>query len=447
MATSFAQGLAEGLMNRELLDLRRGADRRAEAISLAQLASQAEDLEYRRQQRKKDEDFRVGMSNLYGNIYNPEVEEKVEVKTGAMTDPSAPKQFTTQKVRKNFNMGERSEEGRARDLQYMMGYTKLLIDNGKITPDQMKQSMEFTRYLESEGLKDSLASLMLNPNDTKAAGVLAKRFNLSPESVNFEVVTKDANNQQLVVPRYVLNAKNANGMPVQYDVSNALQAIGVSTLTDIQKNAGDIASKESGVLRDRAAISASNAQVSESGARTSKLNEEIKNMPAESAATINEKNATAALRRAQAGAVGDKSDLVRQRVGTEYDIFNKNAQSTLGNKGPVLPWQMEVPGKGFENIDDVRGGEIIGQIGGRMLDAGVKGGEAWRRTQEIVSKLNAAAMTDLDDYYKRLKANPEQFGTTKEQVARSMADPNFKIQGFNTYRSRRLEKLLKQMQQ
>lgn len=256
---SFIEGLAKGLQNQEEMQLRRNADRRQEAISLATLASQADDLEYKRQERKRESDLRAGMSNLYNSIYNPEVEEQVPVQSGAIQDPSAPAQTTTQKVRKSFTMGERSTEGRARDMQYMMGYTKLMIDSGKITPEQMKQSMEFNRYLETEGLKDSLATLILKPEDKNAAGVLAKRFNLDPASVNFEVVNKDAQGKPTAVPRFVLTAKNANGMPVQYDVSNALQAIGVSTLADIQK--GNV-----GLAKDNAAINASNAAAGASNA-------------------------------------------------------------------------------------------------------------------------------------------------------------------------------------
>ena len=102
---SFAEGLAKGLMQGQELDLRRSADRRAEAISLAKLANSAEEMEVKRQQRKRDDDFREGMSNLYTSLYNPEVEEQVPVKSGAIADPNAPAQMTTQKVRKTFGMG------------------------------------------------------------------------------------------------------------------------------------------------------------------------------------------------------------------------------------------------------------------------------------------------------------------------------------------------------
>lgn len=417
---SFAEGLAKGLMQGQELDLRRSSDRRAEAISLAQLANSAEEMEFKRQQRKKDEDFRQGMSNLWAGIYNPEVEEQVPVKTGAITDPNAPVQMATQKVRKNFSMGERSEEGRARDLQYMMGYTKLLIDSGKITPEQMKQSMEFTRYLEGEGLKDSLAALMLNPNDTKAAGVLAKRFNLSPESVNFEVVTKAADGKDLVVPKFVMNAKNAAGTPVQYDVSNALQAIGVSTLADIQKNAGATAKVES--------------EVAENKSKALKLDAE----------TTIEIPARGRYYDALADAQPAKLDAKR---GTEYDIFNKAFQGQLGNKGPTLPWKQEIPGKGLESITDDNGGAIINSIGTRMLDAGMGGGQAFRMASDVLGQINAAALRDVEEFHRKLKANPKEFGSDEKTVRRQLMDPAFKLQGFNDYRNRRLQAYFQQVDQ
>lgn len=415
---SFAEGLAKGLMQGQELDLRRSADRRAEAISLAQLANSAEEMEFKRQQRKRDEDFRQGMSNLYTSIYNPEVEEQVPVKSGAIADPNAPTQMSTQKVRKAFNMGERSEEGRARDLQYMMGYTKLLIDNGKITPDQMKQSMEFTRYLESEGLKDSLAALMLNPNDTKAAGTLAKRFNLNPESVNFEVVTKGADGKELVIPKFVLNAKNAAGTPVQYDVSNALQAIGVSTLADIQKNAGTNAKTESEVAENK-------AQALKFGAEA---NIEI---PAKG--------------RYYDALAASQPDKAAAKRGTEYDVFNKAFQAQLGNKGPTLPWKQEIPGKGLESIGDDNGGAIINTIGTRMIDSGMGGGQAFRMASDILGQINAAALRDVEDYHRKLKTDPKAYGSDEKMVSRSLMDPNFKLQGFNEFRNRRLQAYLRQV--
>ena len=415
---SFAEGLAKGLMQGQELDLRRSADRRSEAISLAQLANSAEEMEFKRQQRKKDEDFRQGMSNLYTSIYNPEVEEPVQVKTGAITDPNTPAQTTTQKVRKNFGMGERSEEGRARDLQYMMGYTKLLIDNGKITPEQMKQSMEFTRYLESEGLKDSLAALMLNPGDTKAAATLAKRFNLSPESVNFEVVTKGADGKELTIPKFVLNAKNAAGTPVQYDVSNALQAIGVSTLADIQKNTGAIAKTESEVAENK-------AQALKFGAEA---NQEIP--------------AKARYYNALADSQPDKASAKR---GTEYDVFNKAFQAQLGNKGPTLPWKQEIPGKGLESIGDDSGGSIINTIGTKMIDSGMGGGQAFRMASDVLGQINSAALRDVEDYHRKLKADPKAYGSDEKMINRSLMDPNFKLQGFNEFRNRRLQAYLRQV--
>ena len=415
---SFAEGLAKGLMQGQELDLHRSSDRRAEAISLAQLANSAEEMEVKRQQRKRDDDFRQGMSNLYTSIYNPEVEEQVPVKSGAIADPNAPAQMSTQKVRKTFGMGERSEDGRARDLQYMMGYTKLLIDNGKITPDQMKQSMEFTRYLEGEGLKDSLAALMLNPNDTQAAGTLAKRFNLNPESVNFEVVTKGVDGKELVIPKFVLNAKNAAGTPVQYDVSNALQAIGVSTLADIQKNAGTTAKTESEVAENK-------AQALKFGAET---NIEI---PAKG--------------RYYDALAASQPDKAAAKRGTEYDVFNKAFQAQLGNKGPTLPWKQEIPGKGLESIGDDNGGSIINTIGTRMIDSGMGGGKSFRMASDVLGQINAAALRDVEDYHRKLKSDPKAYGSNEKMVSRSVMDPNFKLQGFNEFRNRRLQAYLRQV--
>jgi hypothetical protein len=416
---SFAEGLAKGLMQGQELDLRRSADRRAEAISLAKLANSAEEMEVKRQQRKRDDDFREGMSNLYTSLYNPEVEEQVPVKSGAIADPNAPAQMTTQKVRKTFGMGERSEEGRARDLQYMMGYTKLLIDNGKITPDQMKQSMEFTRYLEGEGLKDSLAALMLNPNDTKAAGTLAKRFNLNPESVNFEVVTKGADGKELVIPKFVLNAKNAAGTPVQYDVSNALQAIGVSTLADIQKNAGTTAKTES--------------EVTENQAQALKADAEAKQLiPAK-------KRYYDALADTQPDKASAKAAAAAAKRGTEYDIFNKAFQAQSGNKGPSLPWKQEIPGEGVKSIGDDNGYGILTTIGTRMIDSGMGGGQAFRMASDILFKINQAALADYNNYEAQLKANPKAYGLDEKKVNRSLMDPNFKLEKFEEFRKRQLE--------
>jgi hypothetical protein len=415
---SFAEGLAKGLMQGQELDLRRSSDRRAEAISLAQLANSAEEMEFKRQQRHKDENIQKGISELTTAIYNPEVEEQVPVRTGAITDPNAPPQMTTQKVRKTFNMGERSEDGRARDLQYMMGYTKILIDNGKITPEQIKQSMEFTRYLENDGLKDSLAALMLNPNDTQAAGVLAKRFNLNPESVNFEVVTKGADGKDLVIPQFVLNAKNAAGSQVRYDVSNALQAINVTTLADIQKNAGTNAKTESEVAKNK-------AQALKSGAET---NIEI---PAKG--------------RYYDALAASQPDKAAAKRGTEYDVFNKAFQAQLGNKGPTLPWKQEIPGKGLESIGDDNGGSIINTIGTRMIDSGMGGGKSFRMASDVLGQINAAALRDVEDYHRKLKSDPKAYGSNEKMVSRSVMDPNFKLQGFNEFRNRRLQAYLRQV--
>jgi hypothetical protein len=280
--------------------------------------------------------------------------------------------------------------------------------------------MEFTRYLEGEGLKDSLAALMLNPADTKAAETLAKRFNLNPSSVNFEVVTKTSDGKDLVVPKFVLNAKNAAGTAVQYDVSNALQAIGVSTLADIQKNSGAIAKTES--------------DVAESKAKTKKAMAEADiEIPAKG--------------RYYDALAASQPDKASAKRGTEYDIFNKAFQNQLGNKAPTLRWKQEIPGKGVESITDDNAGGIVNAIGIKMIDSGMGGGKAFVMASDILSKLNVAAEKDVNDYLGKLKADPKAYGFDEKTVNRKLMDPNFKLEGFNDFRNRRLQAYLQTVEE
>jgi hypothetical protein len=64
---------------------------------------------------------------------------------------------------------------------------------------------------------------------------------------------------------------------------------------------------------------------------------------------------------------------------------------------------------------------------------------------DVLGQINSAALRDVEDYHRKLKADPKAYGSDEKIINRSLMDPNFKLQGFNEFRNRRLQAYLRQV--
>jgi len=178
---SFAEGLVQGLQRQQEVNLRRAEQRRQQAISMSQLAATEEERQYRREQRQKQEKALGEIQQLQESVFGYEADVPAQAMPGGA--PAAPGQpVPTQKVKKYYDIYDNSPEGRERQLRYHSGYTRILMNNGLMSPADMKASAEYANYLDKSGVSDAALNLfMTDGRDQRSLNFLAKNLNLVPD--------------------------------------------------------------------------------------------------------------------------------------------------------------------------------------------------------------------------------------------------------------------------
>jgi len=229
MAKGFAAGLAKGLQDAEDQSLKRAQEDRVAAIQTAQVGMQMEDQTYKRGQREEEAAFKDEMSSAWSRYYGRKVVEEEEPIPGAIPtdDPSQTSAGMVRKVQREYNFvpGERSAEGRQRDMAFFNEMTSIRSKYKEFSPEQMKQATEYGRFLEKEGIEDGLSKLILT-NDPSGLAPLAARLGVDPNSLTVESVNNKG------VPSMVLVATDANGKPIRKDLEEVLFSIGIKNLSE-----------------------------------------------------------------------------------------------------------------------------------------------------------------------------------------------------------------------
>jgi hypothetical protein len=219
---SFAEGLVKGLQQQQELNLRRSEQKRQQAISMSQLASAEEERQYRREQRDKQEKAVGEIRQLMDNVFG--YDEPAQAVPGQAPGQAAP----AQTVRKQYDIYDSSPEGRERQLRYHSGYTRILMNNGLMSPADMKASAEYAGYLDKSGVSDAALNLFLTDGrDAKSLSFLAKKLNLDPNSVKIT--------GSLVDNSAKIEAVGANGQAFSRPLGDIFSALGINAFENIQE--------------------------------------------------------------------------------------------------------------------------------------------------------------------------------------------------------------------
>jgi len=221
---SFAEGLVKGLQQQQELNLRRSEQKRQQAISMSQLASAEEERQYRREQRDKQEKAVGEIRQLMDGVFGYDETLPAQAVPGQAPGQAAP----AQTVRKQYDIYDSSPEGRERQLRYHSGYTRILMNNGLMSPADMKASAEYAGYLDKSGVSDAALNLFLTDGrDAKSLGFLAKKLNLDPNSVKIT--------GSLVDNSAKIEAVGANGQAFSRPLGDIFSALGINAFENIQK--------------------------------------------------------------------------------------------------------------------------------------------------------------------------------------------------------------------
>lgn len=225
---SFAEGIVKGLQQQQELNLRKAEQRRQQAISMSQLAATEEERQYKREQRARQEkalgEIQKHMEDTFG--YDSEEPVPAAMQGGAPAAPGQPAQM--QRVRKYHDIYDNSPEGRERQLRYHSGYTRILMNNGLMSPADMKASAEYATYLDKSGVSDAALNLfMTDGRDQRSLNFLAKKLNLDPNSIKIT--------GSLVDNTAKIEAAGVNGQTFSRPLGDLFSALGINAFKEIQE--------------------------------------------------------------------------------------------------------------------------------------------------------------------------------------------------------------------
>lgn len=283
---SFAEGLAKGLMQSQEMQDKRADRERQSAITMATLANQAEELNYKRAERKKKQDaldeinkFETDHYTVTKQVPNPDF-GKV---------PNAP-QLVNQSVQ--LRPGEdQTPEGLRRDAQFLVGQMQIYRKFGLVTPDQQKAALEYSRAVNKDGLVDSVVNLMVTGQDNGASAALAKRFNLKQDSIQF--VSKSVEGSKF--PQMFILAKTNDGAAIEKPLTPILSAMGIAAGAAYDEAVSAPAKRDVAIRKDESTITSNNASANANNASAEKNKADAKSLPGlrGSQANLNNARATA----------------------------------------------------------------------------------------------------------------------------------------------------------
>lgn len=259
---SFAEGLAKGLLQGEEIQDRRVNRERQQAITMATLANQAEELNFKRAERKKKQDA-LDEINKFENDHYTVTRKVANPDFGNV--PNAP-QFIDQSVQ--LRPGEdQTPEGLKRDAQFLVGQMQIYRKFGLVTPDQQKAALEYSRAVNKDGLVDSVVNLMVTGQDNGASAALAKRFNLKQDTIQF--VSKPVQGSKF--PQMFILAKTNDGATIEKPLTPILSAMGIAAGAAYDEAISAPTKRDVAIKKDESIIGSNNASAAKSRAEATTL--------------------------------------------------------------------------------------------------------------------------------------------------------------------------------
>lgn len=253
---SFAEGLVRGLQQQQETNLRRSEQRRQQAITMADLAAKEEERDYVRQQRQKQEKALTEIQQLQDSVFGYDEDVPVQAMPG-----QAPSAAPTQKVRKYYDIYDSTPEGRERQLRYHSGYTRILMNNGMLKPEDIKASNEYANYLNKSGLADAGLNLYLTDGkDQNSLKFLAKKLNLNPDTVKVTGSLVDGSAK--------IEAVTLDGQTMTRPLDQMFSALGIDAFDKIKARQLEEKKTEAAITESGARTQAAIASAGLSGART-----------------------------------------------------------------------------------------------------------------------------------------------------------------------------------
>lgn len=254
---SFAEGLAKGLLQGEEIQDRRVNRERQQAITMATLANQAEELNFKRAERKKKQDALDEINKFESDHYT--VTRKV-ANPDFGSVPNAP-QFIDQSIQ--LRPGEdQTPEGLKRDAQFLVGQMQIYRKFGLVTPDQQKAALEYSRAINKDGLVDSVVNLMVTGQDNGASAALAKRFNLKQDTIQF--VSKPVQGSKF--PQMFILAKTNDGATIEKPLTPILSAMGIAAGAAYDEAISAPTKRDVAIRKDESIIGSNNASAAKNRA-------------------------------------------------------------------------------------------------------------------------------------------------------------------------------------
>jgi hypothetical protein len=252
---SFAEGLVRGLQQQQETNLRRSEQRRQQAITMADLAAKEEERDYVRQQRQKQEKAMTEIQQLQDSVFGYDEDVPAQAMPG-----QAPGAAPTQKVRKYYDIYDSTPEGRERQLRYHSGYTRILMNNGMLKPEDIKASNEYANYLNKSGLADAGLNLYLTDGkDQNSLKFLAKKLNLNPDTVKVTGSLVDGSAK--------IEAVTLDGQTMTRPLDQMFSALGIDAFDKIKARQLEERKTEAAITESGARTEAARASAALSGVR------------------------------------------------------------------------------------------------------------------------------------------------------------------------------------
>ena len=212
--TSFAQGIAQGLIQGEEMNQRRSDARRQDALALVQLSNQAEDAAWKRSERERITGMRDGFKTAYQNSYTKNVE--VDEAVPSAIEGEAP---TTKKVTKTVQINP--GEDAAADMKFVSMSNAVRMQYGEFSDEQMKNMYALRETMDKYGATKALRDFITSNGDQSSLQGMAKILKADDNSISINTGTGKGG-----VPDVKLNYTQG-GKPVSVDLELYTAALGI----------------------------------------------------------------------------------------------------------------------------------------------------------------------------------------------------------------------------
>ena len=215
---SFAEGIAQGLIQGNQMAQAESDNRRKDAMNLLALNAQADDIEFKREERNRLKKFRTELVDINNRYYGPkEVEEKVQL-PAAVDNPNAEPQFEIRKKTIQLLPGQDP----ANDMAFLGDMFKARVAHGDVTTEDFGKMVELRDKMDKNGITKALGNYMLS-KDPKALEPITGK--IGADAGSLKIITQEDKKNPGLPQTYLTYTKD--GSPVQVDIEVYAAAMGI----------------------------------------------------------------------------------------------------------------------------------------------------------------------------------------------------------------------------